>query len=72
MSVPGLSGFEDVKFEEITIGADNPWCGRQIAELNLPQEHLIIMIKREEHVIIPKGSMNVEKGDVLVINARES
>ena len=52
--------------EELHIEKGNEWCGKTIAELNLPPNELIAMIIRGNENLIPDGKTVIEEGDVVV------
>lgn len=60
---------EGVKSEylEITIKPNSKPVGKRIVELNFPKKAIIAMIRRKDHFITPKGSTEIEAGDVLMI-----
>lgn len=57
----------DVHLFEISVGRHHKWCGRQIRDLNLSCQQLVVMIKRQCKVLIPDGATPIEADDVLVI-----
>ena len=60
-------GAGDGKLKEIQIEPDHDWCNSSIAELNLPQNILIALIKRGDENIIPQGGAVIHPGDQVVI-----
>lgn len=70
-----LKTFTDYKEETITelveyqIGDNNRIAGKSIVDANIPEEILIVMIKRANNVIVPKGSTVLNKGDTLVLSS---
>ena len=56
---------------ELEIQPTHAWCGREIRELTLPSEELIILIRRGTQSLIPQGNLKIQSGDVLVMNATE-
>lgn len=44
------------------------WIGKKIAELELPKDTLIILIKRGEDTVVPNGETLLKEEDILVIN----
>ncbi len=67
LSVPAYRSENDRKLKEIQITLSHPWCGKTIAELNLPENLLIALIKRQEENLIPQGSTRIYRGDTVVI-----
>ena len=60
-------GDEDVNLKEVLIKEENEWVGRQIKDLDMSRQELIVMIKRKRRTFIPNGSTYIKEGDVLVI-----
>ena len=68
--VLGAATFHDhqnLHLEEEEISENHPWCGKKISALQLPDPLLIVMLKRKEKVIIPKGKTVIYSGDLLVL-----
>lgn len=55
------------KLTEYVIRKDNPWANKTIMDANIPEEILVVMIKRKEEIITPKGSSIIKPDDVLVL-----
>ncbi|CEO06096.1 potassium/proton antiporter [Paraclostridium sordellii] len=70
---PVLKTFNDYKEEintkllEITVDCDSGIANKTIMDSNIPEDILIVMIKRNGEVIIPNGSTNILPQDVLVV-----
>ncbi|HYF82935.1 MAG TPA: potassium/proton antiporter [Clostridia bacterium] len=65
-----FSDYQDethTKLIECPIRKSNPWAGKSIMEANIPEEILVVMIKRKGEVITPKGSTVINAGDTLVL-----
>lgn len=67
LSVPSYRGENDGKLKEILVEPGHNWCNSSIAELNLPENILIALIKRGDENIIPQGSTVIHADDRLVI-----
>lgn len=59
---------EGVKISEKHIDETSSFVGKKVAELKAEENMLIVMIQRNNTVIIPRGNTVIEKGDVLIIN----
>ena len=74
-SVPVLKTFNDYKEDkntkilEINIDENNKWVNKTIMDSDIPEEVLVVMIKRNNEVIIPKGSTEIKKDDILVLTS---
>ncbi len=53
---------------DIVISNDHPWIGKTIREIDLPMDLLMIMIKRKNKAVLPKGATKIHAGDVLVVS----
>jgi len=61
--------FEDthnMEMTEIEISSDDDWLDTAIKDLELPQNTLIVMIKRNGNAIVPNGDTIIQKGDIIV------
>jgi potassium/hydrogen antiporter len=56
---------------ELVISENSPAVGKQILELRLPDDVLFLLIGRDKDVIIPKGSVQLQAGDRVLIAASE-
>lgn len=57
----------DVELSEIELEAGNAWIGKRISDIHLEPGELVVMVQREEKVIIPNGGTLLQEADVLVI-----
>ena len=67
LSVPAYHGGNDIRLEEIHIDRRHEWNNKSISELNLPENVLIAMIKRQDQSIIPSGHTVIHENDTVVI-----
>ena len=57
-------GYEaDMNFIKIRIGANDQWLGKRIADLDLPENVIIAILKRRNKALIPNGNMVLREGD---------
>ena len=56
---------------EITIAPGSPVVGKQILDLNLPADVLIVLIGREGDLVVPRGGTLLQAEDVLLVLAAE-
>lgn len=56
---------------EMPIDEDNPWANKSIMDAEIPEEILVVMIKRKQDVIVPKGSTMILVGDTLVLSGND-
>ncbi|MFR6081863.1 MAG: potassium/proton antiporter [Roseburia sp.] len=53
---------------EIPIGKDSKWIGKPLSRIKLGEEKLVLVLKRNEKVVIPNGNTVIRENDVLVIS----
>jgi len=53
---------------EYNVDSNNTWKEKTIMEADIPEEILIVMIKRDSEIIVPKGSTLIKQGDILVLS----
>lgn len=61
---------QHIHLKEITLGEQNPWNGQYIRDLDISRQSVIIMIKRDGKVLIPKGGTRLKSGDSLLIHTK--
>jgi cell volume regulation protein A len=52
---------------EVDIVPNSPANGKKISELSLPADALVVLIRRNQQFVVPKGSSIIESGDCLLI-----
>ena len=58
---------DSVKLTEIKVGSSKMWINKTLNELHFPKDTLVVMIKRNNDTIIPKGDTYIQKNDTLVV-----
>lgn len=58
----------EIQLKEIFAHDHESWIGRPLHELDIPEESLVIMIKRGGKTIVPKGNTKIRQDDVLVFS----
>ena len=61
----------DVYLIEKTIARGNEWIDKTVSEISTANK-LIVIIKRQGKIIIPKGSTVLQKNDIVIMNDTES
>jgi cell volume regulation protein A len=54
---------------EIIVPGNSPASGLRIVDLNLPEEALVVLIKRDGQFLIPRGGITLQGGDQVLIAA---
>ena len=60
---------DDIKssMSEITLNIDHLAHGNRIMDMPMPENTLVVMVKRDEHYFVPTGSTELEPGDALLL-----
>ena len=61
------AGDIDRKLIEVTITSDSKLVNKSIADADISEDILIVMIKRKGKTILPKGTTIIENGDILIV-----
>ena len=56
-----------IDLKEIVLRKQNPWNGRLISELDISRQTIIVMIKRNGTMLIPKGDLMLLEGDHVIL-----
>ena len=60
---------DDIHFIRILLSEDDLWVGKTVAQLQLPAKVNIAVVQRNHRVLVPRGDMVMQAGDVMVIGA---
>lgn len=56
------------KVMEFTVKENQPWAGKSIMEAEIPESILVLMVKRNDEYILPKGYTELLPNDVLLLS----
>ena len=59
--------YYDISLREIYINTHHPWRDKELKDLNLPKNNLIVMIKREGGTVIPRGNTMIKDKDIVLL-----
>jgi voltage-gated potassium channel len=62
-----LKDDKHIDLKEIVLRKQNPWNGRLISELDISRQTIIVMIKRNGTMLIPKGDLMLLEGDHVIL-----
>ncbi|MCI8560464.1 MAG: potassium channel protein [Dorea sp.] len=68
-SMKEASEESDIRFVQLRVGKKHPWIDMKVKDLPLPPGLLIAAVKRQENVVVPRGSTQIRQGDFLVLGA---
>ena len=68
LSALDVEDVRGIKLTEINITEKHDYVGKKISDIARENINLIILIKRQSEVIIPRGDTMILKGDLLICN----
>ena len=60
-----LPGADNVELKELAITEDHKWKDKAIRDLDISRQAFIVMVRRDEKKIVPRGSTVLEEGDLV-------
>ena len=60
----------EIKFITSTVYDKHPWNGQEIKSIVLPPQFLLVLIKRGQNTLVPKGHVKLKCNDTLVFIAK--
>jgi len=59
-----------INLKEVLLRRDHPWNGVAIKDLDISRQTFIIMVKRNDRVVIPKGDLVLREGDTIILYSK--
>lgn len=59
-----------VQFIQFKISPSHPWEGKQISEILLPPDSILVLIIRGSEKIVPNGKTELYAGDILILSGK--
>jgi cell volume regulation protein A len=56
---------------ELNLRKDSPAVGKRVVDLELPKSALMVLLRRRDEVLVPRGATALEDGDVVVVIAEK-
>ena len=60
---------ETIHFIRIQLTDRDPWIGKTLASLHLPERVIVAVVQRSHRVLVPRGSLVLRQDDVMVLAA---
>ena len=61
-----------INLKEIVLLNKSPWNGQYIRDLDISRQSMIVLVKRDGKVIIPKGGTRLKEGDSILIHTTQN
>ncbi len=62
-----FQGHSHIELKEIVLRRQNPWNGQRIRDLDISRKTNIVMVRRRDKVLVPKGNLMLQEGDAVVL-----
>lgn len=69
LCAPAIGDSIGISLTEVYVSSESVYCGQMLCELPPDNKNLVVLIKRGEQVIIPRGRTVFAEGDIIVINS---
>ena len=60
-----------IYLKEIVLGEHSPWNGQLIRDLDISRQSVIVMVRRGNRTLIPKGGTKLRAGDTVLLHTRQ-
>ena len=60
-----------VDLKEVVLGRHSPWNGMRIMDLDISRQTIILMVKRNDNVLVPRGELVLLEGDCVILYSQE-
>ena len=72
LGAESLSDDKHIDLKELVLKHQHPWNGVKIRDLDISRQTFIVMVKRGNNVIIPKGDLILREGDKVILFSQTS
>ncbi len=66
-----LKDDKHIDLKEVVLLKHNPWNGQRIRDLDISRQTMIVMVKRNGIMVVPKGELMLLEGDQVVMYSQE-
>ena len=71
LGAEALKDDKHIDLKEVVIFKHNPWNGQRIRDLDISRQTIIVMIKRNGTMLVPKGDLVLMEGDCVILYTQE-
>lgn len=71
LGAEALKDDKHIDLKEIVLLKHNPWNGQLIRDLDISRQTIIVMVKRNGTVLVPKGELMLLEGDQVILYSQE-
>ena len=71
LGAEALKDDKHIDLKELVLLKHNPWNGQRVRDLDISRQAIIVMVKRNGTVIVPKGDLVLLEGDHVIMYSQE-
>lgn len=71
LGAEALKDDKHIDLKEVVLLKQNPWNGQRIRDLDISRQTIIVMVKRNGVMLVPKGELILLEGDHLIMYSQE-
>lgn len=71
LGAEALKDDRHIDLKEIVLLKHNPWNGQRIRDLDISRQTIIVMVKRNGTMLVPKGDLMLLEGDRVILYSQE-
>ena len=71
LGAEALKDDRHIDLKEVVLLKHNPWNGQRIRDLDISRQTIIVMVKRNGTMLVPKGELMLLEGDCVVLYSQE-
>lgn len=71
LGAEALKDDKHIDLKEVVLRKHNPWNGQRIRDLDISRQTIIVMIKRNGVMLVPKGDLMLLEGDCVILYSQE-
>lgn len=71
LGAEALKDDKHIDLKEIVLLSHNPWNGQRIRDLDISRQTIIVMVKRNGTMLVPKGELMLLEGDHVILYSQE-
>ena len=60
-----------IDLKEVVLLEKSPWNGQLVRDLDISRQTILVMVKRGENTIIPKGTTRLQAGDKVLLHTKQ-
>lgn len=71
LGAEALKDDKHIDLKEVVLLKSHPWNGQRIRDLDISRQTIIVMVKRNKSVLVPKGELVLLEGDHVILYSQE-